>query len=47
MLKSIRLSPQSCNTFVEAGQSFSKVFFLFPSPPEKRVKERVANQSDL
>ena len=23
-------------------QGFSKVFFLFPSPPQKRVKERVA-----
>src|SRR5260370_8405862 len=24
-------------------QGFSNVFFLFPSPPQKRVKERVAN----
>ncbi len=23
-------------------QDFSNVFFLFPSPPQKRVKERVA-----
>jgi len=23
-------------------QGFSNVFFLFPSPPQKRVKERVA-----
>ena len=23
-------------------QGLSKVFFLFPSPPQKRVKERVA-----
>jgi len=26
----------------KAIQGFSKVFFLFPSPPQKRVKERVA-----
>ena len=24
------------------GQGFANVFFLFPSPPQKRVQERVA-----
>src|SRR5258707_7393909 len=26
-------------------QGFSKVFFLFPSPPQKRVQERVAERA--
>jgi hypothetical protein len=28
-------------------QGFANVFFLFPSPPQKRVKERVDKQGGL
>ncbi len=31
-----------CQLFRIIGQGFADVFFLFPSPPQKRVKERVA-----
>ncbi len=31
-----------CQLFRIIGQGFSNVFFLFPSPPQKRVKERGA-----
>src|SRR6266699_4947619 len=32
----------SCRACTQSSQDFANVFFLFPSPPQKRGKERVA-----
>jgi len=40
--RSLAQGVKSVNVLVPLGHGFSNVFFLFPSPPQKRVQERGA-----
>src|SRR5258708_6395947 len=41
---SVNIPFNLCLRYAGIAPTVSKVFFLFPSPPQKRVKERVANE---